>query len=109
MPEETFMEKKEESISIHIFSVSAAMIGVCLTVTTLLNINESLKRIETRCDELLTLNAAIFLASCIISYLAMRTKDRKRRLTMERTAGWIFIAAIVMVAVVGVFIGWELM
>ena len=108
MPEETAIEKKEESISIHIFSVSAAMIGVCITVTTLLNINESLKRIETKCDELLTLNAAVFLASCIISYLAMRTKDRKRRLVMERSADLIFIAAIIIVAAVTVFIGWEL-
>ena len=32
MSQETFIEKQEENIAIHIFSVSAAMVGVCLTV-----------------------------------------------------------------------------
>ena len=32
MPQETFIEKQEESIAIHIFSVSAAMVGICIFI-----------------------------------------------------------------------------
>ena len=109
MPGETLMERQEGNISVHIFAVSAAMVGVCITVISLLNINEALRAIENKGDELLTVSALMFLSSCLISYLAIRTKDRKSRLVIERTADWIFMGAIIMLALVALFIGWELL
>ena len=91
MPAESFIEKQEESISIHIFSVSAAMVGVCLTVIGLLNIISTLKRIETLGDEIVMMDAALFLVSCIISYMALRTKSRKRRYILEKIADVCFL------------------
>jgi len=107
MPEESFIEKKEESISIQIFSVSAAMVGVCLTVIGLLNINQTLKMIEDMADELIAVDAFLFLVACLISYMAIRTKDRKQRLALEKIADWSFLAALLLIVAACVMIALE--
>jgi len=107
MPEESFLEKKEENISFHIFSVSAAMVGVCLTVSSLLTISDALRRIENLGDELIACDAILFLVSCILSYMAIRDKSRKRRLLLEKTADIIFLTALLVIALVGLLIAWE--
>ena len=83
MSQESFIEKQEENISIHIFSVSAAMIGVCLTVIGILNIVSSFKKIETLGDEITALDAIFFLIACVVSYVAIKTKARKRKYLLE--------------------------
>jgi len=100
MPQESFTEKQEENISIHIFSVSAAMVGVCLTVIGILNIVSSFKKIETLGDEITALNAIFFLFSCIISYTAIKTKARKRRYLLEKIADSVFLIALSLMVIV---------
>jgi CO dehydrogenase/acetyl-CoA synthase alpha subunit len=104
MPQETFIEKQEESIAIHVFSVSAAMVGVCLTVIGIINIITSVKKIETRVDEILALNAIIFISSCILSYIAMKTKARPRRLLLEKIVDIIFLTGLVFMVGICIFI-----
>jgi len=109
MIEESFLEKKEEGISFHIFSVSAAMVGVCLTVSSLLTISDALRRIENLGDETIAMDAVLFLISCVFSYMAIRTKSRRSRLILEKTADWVFLTALLVLALVGVLIAWEYM
>lgn len=104
MPQESFIEKQEENIAIHIFSVSAGMVGVCLTVIGLLSIVASLKKIETLCDELTAIDAIFFLISCITSYIAIKTKMRKRRYILEKTADLLFLAALSLTVIVCILI-----
>ena len=104
MPQETFIEKQEESIAIHIFSVSAAMVGVCLTVIGILNVITTFKKIDTFGDEITALDAIVFLGSCIIAYVAIKTKERKRRLLLERVPDGVFLTGLALMAVVCIFI-----
>ncbi len=106
MPGETFLEKKEENISIHIFSVSAGMVGVCITVISLLNISTALRKIETFGDNIIAFGAMIFLAACLISYMGIRTKSRKRRFIMERAADGLFLSGLSLLVVVCLLIVW---
>jgi hypothetical protein len=108
MPRETFIEKKEENISIHIFSVSAAMIGVCLTVIGILNLVSSFKKIQTLCDEITAVDAIFFLIACVISYTAIRTKTRKRRYLLEKLADYSFIIGLLLMVVTCLLIVYEL-
>ncbi len=94
MQEESFIEKQEGSLSIHIFEVSAALVGVCLTVIGIIGLISSLKKMETLADEITALDAVVFLAACIVSYLAIKTRDRRRRLALEKAADWFFIAGL---------------
>jgi hypothetical protein len=108
MAQETFIEKQEESIVVHIFSVSAGMVGVCLTVIGILNVITTFKNIDTLGDEITAVDAIIFLGSCIISYVAIRTKERKLRLKLERMSDGIFLTGLALMAIVCIFIVYKL-
>ncbi len=88
----------EEDISIHIFTVSAAMVGVCLTVIGLLRVVITIRKIDTLGDDLLSTDAILFLTSCLLSYWALRTRNKYRMHRIERIADCIFIIALLLMA-----------
>jgi hypothetical protein len=63
MPQPRMNKPLEEAICIHLFSVSAAMVGVCLTVIGLIRVFISLQKIDTLADDLLSVDALFFLCS----------------------------------------------
>jgi hypothetical protein len=94
----------EEDISVHILSVSAAMVGVCLTVIGLLRVVISIQKEDTFGDDLLAVDAVLFLISCLLSYWALRTRTVRRMHTVERLADAVFMLALVLMVVVCVFV-----
>lgn len=82
---------KERDIAIHIFTASAALVGVCLTVISIVGqITEGtwIHRME---DDLLAVNAMVFLTSCLLSYGALRVRQRRRMHRLETAADIVFI------------------
>lgn len=98
----------EEDISIHIFTASAALVGVCLTVIGIINVNLSLRGVKTLADDFLALDALIFLASCLLSYYALRTRRIRRMHRVERFADSLFMIGLVLMVVVCVIIVYEI-
>jgi hypothetical protein len=94
----------EQDLCIHIFTVSAAMVGVCLTVIGIIRIVISIRKTDTLADDLLALDAVLFLASCLSSYLALRTRNTRRLHGLERFADVTFIVALVAMVLVCAFI-----
>lgn len=94
----------KREISIHIFSVSAAMVGVCLTVIGIFRAIAELKSLTTLGDDALALDALLFLVSCIFAYASLRTHLEKRKAAFERIADLIFICALSLMAFVCCFI-----
>jgi hypothetical protein len=94
----------EEDISVHILSVSAAMVGVCLTVIGLLRVVISIQKEDTIGDDLLAVDAVLFLISCLLSYWALRTRTVRRMHNVERIADAVFMVALVLMVVVCVFV-----
>jgi hypothetical protein len=92
----------EENICIHIFSVSAGMVGVCLTVIGLLRVVITLQKADTFADDLLAFDAIIFLIACVTSYWALRTPGRMYRL--ERIADFVFLFGLVIMVGICAFI-----
>ena len=102
-PENDPIERKsraqlDEDIAVHIFSISATLVGVCLTVIGILHLVFRDKQSNTYGDDLLTADALLFLISCLVSYFALRTRATRRRHTMERIADGTFITALVVMA-----------
>jgi uncharacterized membrane protein len=94
----------EEDICIHIFTVSSAMIGVCLTVIGLIRVVVTLGKADTLADDFLAMDALLFLTSCLLSYTAMRSRNLRRMHRIERLADFIFIVAMVFMAIICGFI-----
>lgn len=90
----------EEDICIHIFTVSSAMVGVCLTVIGLIRVVITLGKIDTIADDLLATDAFLFLVACLLSYWALRTRSIRRMHRVERFADAIFIFAMIVMATV---------
>lgn len=105
MPEPDSSSHLEEDICIHIFTVSATLVGVCLTVIGIIRIVISIKNIDTLADDLLAVDAFIFLCSCVLSYWALRMRSIRRMHQTERIADVIFLVGLlVMVMVCGLIV-----
>ena len=98
----------EEDISIHIFTVSAGMVGVCLTVIGLIRVVITLGKADTLADDLLAGDAFLFLLSCLFSYSALRFRSRRRMHYRERIADAIFISAMILMALICGFITYSI-
>jgi hypothetical protein len=86
----------EEDISVHIFTVSAAMVGVCLTVIGLIRVVITFGKEDTLADDLLAADAFLFLVACLLSYWALRTRSLCRMHRVERLADAAFIIAMIL-------------
>jgi hypothetical protein len=104
MPQRTSENHLEEDISIHIFTVSSAMVGVCLTVIGLIRVVITFGKADTVADDLLAADAFLFLLSCLLSYSALRTRSKRRMNRMERIADGIFILAMILMVTICGFI-----
>jgi len=93
----------EEDICVHIFAASAALLGVCLTVIGIIRVVIATSNVDTVADDLLAIDALLFLGSCLLSYWALRTRSRRRMYRVERIADAAFIVGLMlMTAVCGV-------
>ena len=90
----------ERDICILIFTVSSAMVGVCLTVIGLIRVVITLGREDTLADDFLAADALLFLISCLLSYWALRSRGLHRMHRLEKIADGIFIVA--MIGMVGI-------
>jgi hypothetical protein len=90
----------EHDICIHIFTVSSAMVGVCLTVIGLIRVVITLGKADSIADDFLAVDALLFLLSCLLSYWALRLRSSRRMHRVERFADTIFILA--MIGMVGI-------
>src|SRR5207237_5561694 len=85
----------EHDICIHIFTVSSAMVGVCLTVIGLIRVVITLGNADTLADDFLAADALLFLVSCLLSYWALRSRGFGRMHRLEQIADTVFIVAMI--------------
>lgn len=76
--------------------IAAAMVGVCLTGIGLLHVATVVRPQSTIADDLLSLDAALFLVAMLASYFALRVQSRIRLHGLERIADGAFIAAMLL-------------
>jgi hypothetical protein len=84
----------EKDLCIHIFGVSAGMVGVCVTVIGLLRVAFTLDKVNTLADDLLAGDALLFLLACIASYWALRTRSTQRMHQVENVADLLFLVGL---------------
>jgi uncharacterized membrane protein YwzB len=98
----------EQDICIHIFTVSSAMVGVCLTVIGLIRVVITLGTANTLADDFLAADALLFLVSCLLSYWALRSRGLRRMHRLEKIADGIFITAMIGMVVVCALIAYTI-
>jgi len=98
----------ELDLSIHIFTVSATLVGVCLTVIGIMR-HLGGARTSHYGQELLALDAFLFLTCCILSYAALKTRSHlKRKRVLTTIADNLFLCALCLTAVICGLIVYEI-
>ncbi len=97
-----------DDLCIHIFTVSAGMVGVCLTVIGLIRIVISIRKIDTVADDILAVNAVLFLIACLVAYSALRSRDRRRMVKLEHVADAVFLLAMTVMVFACLFLTYSI-
>lgn len=98
----------DRDICVHIFSASAAMVGVCIMVIGILRVVIAIRRTDLIGDDLLALNAMLYLVTCLLSYWALRTRSVQRNHTLERISDTLFLVALTLTTLNAGFITWAM-
>lgn len=98
----------DDDICVHIFTASAAMVGVCLTVIGIIRVVISLRKADLFVDDLLAGDAMLYLVSCLLSYWALRTRNLQRNYRLERIADAVFLIALTLTAINAGCIAWAI-
>lgn len=80
-------------------SISAGGIGICLTGIGLMRVAISVRRHDTIADDLLSLNALLFLATMIVAYCSIRMVSERRVQALERAADSLFLLSTSMLTI----------
>jgi fumarate reductase subunit D len=99
------MEQRESILSSHILPVSATMIGVCMTVISVIQIAPK-NGVSSWADNLLAIDSLFFLASMMLSYWSLRHKDKL--LKLELYADRVFMFGMVVMVSVSFLVAFEL-
>lgn len=98
----------DQDICVHIFSASAAMVGVCIMVIGILRVVIAIRRTDLIGDDMLALNAMLYLVTCLLSYWALRTRNLRRNHTLERISDTLFLVALTLTTLNAGFITWAM-
>jgi len=80
----------------HVFSISAAMVGVCLTAIGILQLVAAETKVQTLGDELLAVDAVIFVVCCFLSFWSFKTKLPKYRKKLRLAVDSLFMVALIL-------------
>jgi len=99
---------EEVTLSGHILSVSATLVGVCLTVIGLVRVVEHFRELQTAQDTLLAFDAIVFLAAAGLAYGALRSATAAAYRRLERAADACFLLGLIFMAVICFVIAYEI-
>ena len=99
------MASSSGGLSAHILPTSATMIGVCMTVMSIghLGPRDDLRLVI---DRMLAIDALVFLASALLSFISMRS--RKSGMRLESWGEVVFIAGLALLALGAVTLAFAL-
>ncbi len=92
----------DRDIYLHVSEVSVAMIGVCLTGVSILNVDQDVNSLDTYVDDLLAIDSFVFLTAYLLSYWVVRVMTRGDRNVRRvgNIANAIFLIGMVFMAII---------
>ena len=82
------------------------MLGVCMTVISIIKLTQTNRGIAYWADDLLALDALIFLTSSIFSYLSIRSNSMK--IHFEDIADKVFMLALILMGIAVLLLTFEI-
>ena len=92
-----------------VFSVSAGMIGVCLTAIGLVKVVSQAKAIDTICDDLIAIDAIVFGLAALLGFRGLQRFIRHQSPLSHQLMDWIFLIGLGLTIVICVVFTWTLL
>lgn len=93
-------EAREHDLTMHVFTVSAGMVGVCLTAIGLLRLIVAQTKVQTLGDELLALDAVLFVVCVLMAFWSFKTKNTHLRRRLRTIVDLLFLIGLTGMAVI---------
>ncbi len=97
--------ENSNSIANHILPTSATMVGVCITVISIVRLTEATRHVSTIIDSVFALTGLVFLLSCFLSYISMRAT--RLSIGLEKYADIFFMLGLSMMVIGGFMLAME--
>ena len=102
-------QQADADLSLHIFSMSAGLVGVCLTGIGLFQIFGGEKRVVVAGDELMSIDALLFLVACVLCFWSFKTQDQKFRRRLRQVVDAVFILGLCLMVAVCALIAYAIL
>lgn len=89
----------------HILNTSSNLLGFCFIIITSLKVSG--KSTQTIIDETLLVSSVLFITSCLLSFLSMRSAKERNIRVLERIADYSFLVGLFSLFVVVLIIAFE--
>ncbi len=99
----------ERTLDVHIMSASATLVGVCLMVIGIFRVTNKMTLVNSLGDDMLALDTVGFLASCMLSYFALRAREKRRQKLLEKLADRIFLISLSFMVLISILVVYELL
>ena len=92
----------DRDIYLHVSEISVAMLGVCLTGVSILNVDQDNSKGNSSIDDLLAIDSFVFLTAYLLSYWVVRvmTKGNRNVRRIGNVASAIFLIGMILMAIV---------
>ena len=84
----------------HVFAISAGMVGVCLTAIGILRLVVTQTKVQTLGDDFLAADAMLFLVCCFLSFWSFKAGEKRSRQQLRALVDSIFLIALVIMVCV---------
>lgn len=91
--------RKERDIAAHIFTTSSVMVGLCLTIISVVRSLPRPGQLQTAVDDLIAIGALVFLLSCFLSYAVLRSRHLRNMHRVESLADGVFLLGLTLLAI----------
>jgi hypothetical protein len=97
----------ERSKSPHILNTSSNLLGFCLIVLTSIKVAHFSH--ATIIDDCTGVAAILLMASCLLSFLSLKSRHRQRGERLEEVAAYTFLAGLICISITIVFVSFNLL
>ena len=102
-------KNNERDIASHVFNSSAMMMGLCLTIISLMSGGKHPERLATVVDDIIAVDALLFLISCFLSYSVLRSRHLRQMHRVETWADVTFLLGMTGMGVACVLFVWTIL
>ena len=93
-------EEREHSLIMHVFTIFAGMVGVCLTGIGLLRVIVVETKVATIGDDLIAFDSILFMSCCLLSFWSFKMPSGARQRLLRWVIDGLFMTALVLMVMI---------